>query len=87
MVFTVAGDRIFVDASNFDQKSFVKVRVRNPDRIAGGWFVVGTLRIPAKRSVRGVFDLPKELEHLLYVNVCLKDQTTDETYCDIVVNY
>lgn len=83
----VRGNLITVTASGFDKKQVFIVKVREVTTGAGGWEKVGTLKVPKKRSVTSIYTLPRELRSAIYLEVCLKNATTDEKICRTSFHY
>ncbi len=68
------------------EKSAFYVRVRDAGVGVGGWFKLGILRAKKNTQTTLSFSLPRELRDKLYLQVCLKNGTTDELACRTVIH-
>ncbi len=72
-------DLIKVTAEDF-QKGGYYVKVRDVTTVAGKWYQLGRMNI--NRDIKiGNYSLPKELRSAIYLQVCLKNGTTDKVVC------
>lgn len=82
----VGGRRVTVNLSDFTKKQVFFVKVRDAAQNVGGWTKIGTFRIPKSTTSSKVFQLPDSLRSKLYIDVCLKNASTDELICRTVLN-
>jgi LysM repeat protein len=68
------------------KKAGFNVRARNAQTGVGGWIRLGHFKAKKNTSYKIVYSIPKELMKVLYIQVCLKNVTTDELACKIVVH-
>lgn len=83
---TSRGNLITITASGFSKKGSYYVKVRDVSTEVGGWHKLGKLSVPKKSSVTGYYVLPKQLKGSIYLQVCLKEGTTDEKICRVVLH-
>ncbi len=83
---TSRGNLITITASGFSKKGSHYVKVRDVSTAVGGWYKIGKLNVPKKSSVTGYYVLPKQLKGSIYLEVCLKEGTTDEKICRVVLH-
>jgi LysM repeat protein len=82
-----AGDRIFITITNTDDKSAYYAKVRDASVGAGGFHKLGEIKVSKKNeSVKATFNVPKTIQNSLYLNVCVKNATSDKLNCKTVVN-
>jgi hypothetical protein len=67
------------------EKAAFYVRVRDAGVGVGGWYKLGILRAKKNTSTSASFSLPRPLWDKLYLQVCLKNGTTDELACRTVI--
>jgi LysM repeat protein len=82
----VAGRKVAISGSNFTKKQVFFVKVRDADQNVGGWLKVGTFRIPKSTTKTQTYQLPDALRDKLYIDVCLKNASTDELICRTVLH-
>ena len=80
----IVGDLITVTASSFPKKNVFVVKVRDGYAYSGGWHRLGRLKATKKDSTTKLFEVPKELNDSLHIQVCMKSHTTDELICRMV---
>lgn len=79
--------KIYVKLSGFTQKYQLRLKVRDALQGIGGWKPLGTVKVDRKTGdVTNVFPVPKSLINNLYLNVCMKNMTTNILTCKVVVN-
>jgi hypothetical protein len=62
-----------------------QIKARNADSSVGGWIRLGKLRNPAKKKGAVVFSVPKALDGIPRLNICLKDLSSDMLICRMVI--
>jgi len=87
-IFTagVVGNKVTVNGSNFPKKASFFVKVRDGNARIGGWEKLGTFNIPKKTNKQQTYTLPKDLKGSIYIDVCLKNASTDELVCRKVLH-
>jgi len=83
---SVVNNLISVSASGFAKKAAFYVKVRDITSTVGGWHKIGQLKVKRKTAKTGYYILPKELRGSIYLQVCLKNATTDEKICRTVLH-
>lgn len=68
-----------------ENEAFV-VKVRDGQTTIGGFTKIGRIKGKKANSVTANFSLPKSLRSKMYIQVCVKNQTSDELICRTVVN-
>lgn len=81
-----AGRKITINTSNFSKKQVFYVKVRDADQKIGGWTKIGTLRLPKNTTKSQTFTLPDSLRNKMYLDVCLKNASTDELICRTILH-
>lgn len=84
---TARGSAITVKVTNPPTKRAYYVKVRDVTAGAGSWYKVGTFKVKKSSTNTQVFSIPKDLRSKLYLQVCLKNATTDELTCRTVLHY
>lgn len=79
------GSTVTISVTSSEKAAFY-VRVRDAGVGVGGWFKLGILRAKKNTQTSLSFTLPKELRDKLYLQVCLKNGTTDELACRTVIH-
>lgn len=82
---TTVNNRLTVTVSNTTARRSYYVRVREVSNSVGGWYKLGSLRVPKNTVVIHNYNLPSKLSGAIYLEVCLKDATTDERICRTVL--
>lgn len=83
----VQNGKIYVKTSGFTQKYQLRLKVRDALQGIGGWKSLGTIKVDRKTGDQtNIFSIPKTLAKTLYLNVCMKNMTTNNLSCKIVVN-
>ena len=67
------------------KKAGFNVKARSAQTWVGGWHRLGHFKAKEKKSYKVVYSIPKALRNELYLQVCLKNVTTDELTCKIVL--
>jgi LysM repeat protein len=80
------GNKITINAAGFKNKQVFIVKVRNAHQNAGGWLKVGLFKIPKKTAKTESYSLPQSLRDNLYLDICLKNASTDELICRTVLH-
>jgi hypothetical protein len=80
------GNFIIVTAINFPKKGASYVKVRDGNANVGGWFKLGSMKVPKVSTTTKYFALPKELKGSIWMEVCLKDGTTNKKICQMVLH-
>jgi hypothetical protein len=81
------GSTVTVTVTNPPNKRAYYVRVRDVSAGAGDWFKIGKFKVKKNETNTAVFSIPKELRTKLYLQVCLKNATTDELTCRTALHY
>jgi len=81
-----AGNKITITGAGFKNKQVFNVKVRDADQNAGGWVKVGLFKIPKNSTKTQSYPLPDELRDDLYLDICLKNASTDELICRTVLH-
>lgn len=79
-----AGNKITITGAGFKNKQVFNVKVRDADQNAGGWVKVGLFKIPKNTTKTQSYLLPDALRDDLYLDICLKNASTDELICRTV---
>jgi murein DD-endopeptidase MepM/ murein hydrolase activator NlpD len=61
------------------------IKVRDGNASIGGWYKLDTVKIKKNDTYLNYFSVPKELRSSLYLQVCLKDNVTDDLTCKTVL--
>jgi LysM repeat protein len=69
-----------------DKKAVFFVRVRDARVGIGGWSKLGRLKVKKGSTTKEIFLIPKEFKSTLYLQVCIKNGSTDEMKCQTVVH-
>lgn len=83
---SIQNGKIVVSLSGFTNKHVMLVKVRDATQGVGGWKNLGKLKIAKNASLSKNFAIPKSLATTMYLNVCVKDQSTDTLTCKAVLN-
>lgn len=87
LTISVTGSVVHVKAYSSKYRYKYAVKVRAGDTGIGGWYNVGTLKLPKKTTINAVYALPKDLRTVSPITVCLKNQSTDNLICRTVIHY
>jgi LysM repeat protein len=68
------------------KKAVFNVRARNATGSVGGWVLLGRIKVKKGSTTKVIYTIPTELRNLLYIQVCLKNVTTDTLTCKTVVH-
>jgi LysM repeat protein len=82
----VVGKNVYITLSNFSKKQAYYVKVRDGTSWIGGWNKIGTVKVPKKTSVTKRYTLPEDLKGAIYIDVCVKNATTDSLVCRTVMH-
>lgn len=80
------GGSISITIKGISTNTSYIVRVRDGNASVGGWYKLGKLSAKKNTTTTLSFSLPKELRSSLYLQVCLKNATTDELACRIIIH-
>ncbi len=75
---------IKITASSFTTPGNYYVKVRDVTAGPGDWYKIGKMKVPVSRAVTSSFLLPKDLKGATFLQVCLKNGTTDDLICQTV---
>ncbi len=68
------------------KKATFNVRARDANVGVKGWSLLGRLRAKKSTTTRVLYAIPPELQKVTYIRVCLKNVTTDELNCKVIVH-
>lgn len=83
---SVSAGRIHINVSKFSSRHVYLVKVRDVDVGVGGWEKLKYVKIAKNKSYSFSYSVPKKLQGTRVLNVCLKDQTSDELICRSALN-
>ncbi len=66
------------------KKAGFNVKARNALTWIGGWERLGHFKAKEKKTTKVVYSIPKVLKDDLYLQICLKNVTTDELTCKTI---
>jgi len=69
-----------------DKKAVFIVRVRDARVGIGGFYKLGRMKAKKSSTNKATFAIPKELNKILYLQVCVKNSSTDEMICRTVLH-
>jgi LysM repeat protein len=69
-----------------DKRSVFIVRVRDARVGVGGFYKLGRMKAKKSSTNKATFAIPKGLSKTLYLQVCVKNSTTDEMICRTVLH-
>lgn len=75
---------IKITTSNFQNGGNYYVKVRDVTSGAGEWFKIGKMRVSTSQKVTSRFILPGDLKSAIYLQVCLKNGTNNDLFCQTV---
>jgi LysM repeat protein len=81
-----AGNKITITGAGFKNKQVFNVKVRDAGQNSGGWVKVGLFKIPKNTTKTQSYVLPDALRDDLYLQICLKNASTDELICRKVLH-
>lgn len=81
-----SGNTVSITIKGLSTKTSYFVRVRDGTASVRGWYKLGVMRAKKNTSATASFSLPKELRNTLYLQVCLKNGTTDELACRTIIH-
>ena len=82
----VAAGNVTVTIPKLSANTGFVVKVRDGLATIGGFTKIGRVKGLKASSASASFSLPKALRSKMYIQVCLKNQTSDELLCKTVVN-
>jgi LysM repeat protein len=68
------------------KKAGFNVRARNATGTVGGWVLLGRIKAKKGSTTKVIYTIPPELRNITYIQVCLKNVTTDELTCKTVIH-
>ena len=83
---TISGGKIYLNLSKFSINHVYLVKVRDAQVGIGGWEKLEKVKIKKTTTYNLVLKVPKDLRNTLYLNVCLKDLSSDELVCRSAIN-
>lgn len=69
-----------------DKKAVFLVRVRDVNVGIGGFYKLGRMKVKENKTVKQGFAIPTALMKTLYLQVCIKNSTTNEMKCRTVLH-
>lgn len=75
---------IKITTSNFQNGGSYYVKVRNVTAGAGEWYKIGKMKVSANQKVTSYYLLPGGLRSAVYLQVCLKNGTNNDLFCQTV---
>ncbi|GAB4536611.1 MAG: hypothetical protein Fur0018_27250 [Anaerolineales bacterium] len=81
------GHGVTITLSDLDNKGVFVVKVRDVTYGAGAWHKLGRFKVPRHSQKTSTYILPDKLYGAIYLQVCLKNVTTDESICRTVRHY
>jgi LysM repeat protein len=82
---TAVNNRLTITASNTSARRAFYVRVRDISSSTGGWYKLGSFKVPKNSTVIRSYSLPSKLSGAIYLQVCLKEATNDDLVCTTVL--
>lgn len=83
---SINNGRITLTLNKFSEEHEYRVKARNVDVGVGGWENLGRISLDDDDRIVFTYTVPSRLRSALYLNVCLKDQKTDELLCRVALN-
>lgn len=80
------GGKLYLTLSGVSRKSVFVVKVRDAFLDAGGYTKLGNLKIEKNDKVSESYTLPKSLYDKDFLDVCVKNSSTDELVCRTILN-
>ena len=81
---TLKNNKVTIYGSGYKKNTTFFVRVADPDSYRG--FKIGRVNVKNNGTFSGTFSLPKSLEEIKVVLVCLKNISNDALTCRVVVS-
>lgn len=78
-------NRLTITASNTSARRAFYVRVRDASVSTGGWYKIGSFKVPKNSVVTRSYSLPSKLSSATHLQVCLKEASTDQVVCAVVL--
>jgi hypothetical protein len=87
-VFTtfLKNNRVYINLAAPKEDVKFRVRVKDASRSMPKWYELGTLLTDRKEAKTGIFPLPAALKKTLYIDVCLKNQSSNRLTCKKIFN-
>jgi hypothetical protein len=82
----ISAGKIYLTLSGFSENHTYLAKARGLNGGAGGWYRLGFFDVKKNKTQYFSFYVPNDLRDETYVNVCIKDQSTDELVCRTVKN-
>ncbi len=82
----VYGNRIYITTTNFANRRAYYLKVRDAEESIGGWEKLGSFKASKNTTETRLYTLPKDLRDAFYLDVCLKNATTDDLVCNTVLH-
>jgi hypothetical protein len=83
---SISAGKIYLNLSRFSISHTYLVKVRDAQVGVGGWEKLDKVKIKKTTTYNLVMNVPKDLRTELYLNVCLKDLSSDELVCRTAIN-
>jgi len=81
----ISNGKVYIDISKYNNKAKFQVKLRDAET-ANKWYKMGTIKLAKNTAQSSVYKLPKQLAKTFYIQVCLKNLTSDKLNCKTVVN-
>jgi LysM repeat protein len=81
------GYKLVITVSGFDTRYIWAVNAKDTTRKIAGNYKVGQMVIPANTKMTQAFVLPTELLNAPYLQVCLKNLTTNDKICRYIIHF
>lgn len=78
--------KVIVYLTGFTYKHVYQLKIRDVSKGAGAWYKVDMLHIRKGVTIYQGYYLPKALTYSRYLQICIKDQTTDQLICRKALN-
>lgn len=75
---------IKISASNFQNGGNYDVKVRDVTSAAGEWYKIGKMKVSTHQKVTSRYTLPGVLKSAIYLQVCLKNGTNNDLFCQTI---
>jgi hypothetical protein len=83
---TISNKRITINLSDFRDEHVYRVKVRDATVSTHGWFTLDKIDVAEDDSQTERYAVPRELRNVVRLQVCLKDQRSNELLCRLAVN-
>lgn len=81
----IVNNRLTVTVSSTSARRSFYLRVRDASTSVGGWTKLGSFKVPKNTVVIRSYTLPSKLAGAAYLQVCIKEATTDDRICTTVL--